>query len=243
MDRFLTAEWRYLAMLNYEIDPDILKPYIPLGTELDLWNGRTYVSLVGFLFLDTKVLNVPIPFHRNFEEVNLRFYLRRRDRDGWRRAVGFIKEIVPRWAIATVARMVYNEKYVSLPMCHSIDLDSDGRLKLDGTVKYEWQFDNRWHSLWVKTSGEPVDIPEGSEAEFIAEHYWGYSAQPSSTIEYRVEHPRWQIRDVIAYGVDCNVETLYGKEFVQALSAEPTSAFLAEGSSVTVYQGIEIPIE
>ncbi len=74
---FLTAEWRHLAMLNYEIDPVILRPFVPSGTELDSWNGKTYVSIVGFLFLKTRVRGLAIPFHQNFEEINLRFYVRR----------------------------------------------------------------------------------------------------------------------------------------------------------------------
>ena len=75
---FLTARWRYLAMLNYEVPPEALAPLVPAGTELDSWQGKTFVSVVGFLFLDTRVLGIAIPGHRDFEEVNLRFYVRRK---------------------------------------------------------------------------------------------------------------------------------------------------------------------
>ena len=102
--RFLSAVWRNLVMLNYEIEPDILRPLVPQGVELDSWKGKYFVSLVGFQFLDTRVLGMPIPFHRNFEEVNLRYYVRRRVEKGWRRGVVFVKEVVPRWAIATRGR-------------------------------------------------------------------------------------------------------------------------------------------
>jgi len=97
---FLTAEWRYLAMLNYEIDPVCLLSYVPIGTELDNWNGKTFVSVVGFLFLNARILGWSIPFHHNFEEINLRFYVRRKTREGWRRGVAFVRELVPRRAIA-----------------------------------------------------------------------------------------------------------------------------------------------
>src|SRR5262245_60741200 len=122
MRRFLTAEWRHLVMLNYEIDPAALRARVPAGTELDSWNGKTFVSLVGFRVLRTRVLGVPVLFHRSsigkgisrtswgsFEEVNLRFYVRRRAPEGWRRGVVFVKEIVPKAAVAAVARWVYNE--------------------------------------------------------------------------------------------------------------------------------------
>src|SRR6266513_2477095 len=132
--RFLTAEWRSLAMLNYEVDRSVLARRVPPGTELDSWGGVVYVSVVGFLFLKTRVLGVPIPGHRNFEEVNLRFYVRRKADGEWRRGVVFVKEIVPRRAIAAVARGLYGENYVAMPMSHAID----GR-----RVEYRWGIENR----------------------------------------------------------------------------------------------------
>lgn len=118
--RFLTAEWRDLAMLNFAIDPAILAPLVPRGTELDSWHATTYVSLVGFRFLRTRLLGLPVPWHRDFEEVNLRFYVRRREGGELRRGVVFIRELVPRRAIAAVARVWYNEPYIALPMRHRI---------------------------------------------------------------------------------------------------------------------------
>lgn len=229
MKQFLRAEWRHLAMLNYEIEPALLTPFVPAGTELDSWNGKNFVSMVGFRFLNTRVLGVPIPFHRDFEEVNLRFYVRHKADDGWRRGVVFIKEIVPRTAIALIARKFYNEPYVALPMAHRVD---------SGSAEYSWRFNGRSNSLEVVTLGGPQELREGSEAEFITEHYWGYTAQrDGSSLEYRVEHPRWRVWDTVTAKLDCDVTGLYGKQFVAALSAKPSSAFLAEGSAVSVSKG------
>src|SRR5690348_18142677 len=99
----LTAEWRHLALLQYVVDPAVLLPLVPLGTELDSWEGRTLVSMVGFRFLRVRVLGASILFHTDFDEVNLRFYVRRRVAEGWRRGVVFVREIVPRRAVALVA--------------------------------------------------------------------------------------------------------------------------------------------
>jgi uncharacterized protein len=236
--KFLTAEWRYLAMINYEIDPAILLPFIPRGTELDFWNGKTYVSLVGFMFLNTRVLGLPIPFHINFEEVNLRYYVRFKSKEGWRRGVSFIKEIVPRFAIATVARVIYNENYVSMPMRHIIDFDQFGRLKENGQIEYGWFYNGRWNSLQVKTKGESRPMISGSEEEFITEHYWGYCSQrDGSSIEYQVEHPQWRAWQLSDFSLDCDFEQLYGREYSSCLSLSPTSAFLADGSAITVRKG------
>jgi uncharacterized protein YqjF (DUF2071 family) len=193
---FLTAEWRYLAMLNFEIEAAILRPYVPVGTELDSWNGKTYVSVVGFLFLNTKVLGIPIPFHRNFEEVNLRFYVRYKASDGWRRGVVFIKEIVPRFAIATVARVVYNENYVALAMRHALEKERDS-LKRASLVEYGWRYRGEWNFLRVQIKDDAKALITGSEEEFITEHYWGYAAQKNGgCVEYQVEHPPWTVWQV-----------------------------------------------
>lgn len=234
---FLTAEWRWLAMLNYEIDPHILAPYVPAGTELDFWNGKTYISLVGFLFRDCRVRGFSIPFHRHFEEVNLRFYVRHKADDGWRRGVVFIKELVPRWAIAFIARTFYNENYFALPMAHRIETLPDETR----AVAYSWQFQHSENFMKVTTCRMPYQPAIGSQPEFITEHYWGYARQrDGSTMEYRVEHPRWQIWDTAAAEVHCDVANLYGKEFCEFLDREPASAFLADGSEVKVCHGVKL---
>lgn len=166
--RFLTAEWRHLAMLNYHIDPAALRSRVPRGTKLDSWNGKTFVSLVGFMFLNTKLLGVPVPFHRHFEEVNLRFYVRSRGEEGWRRGGVFVKEIVPRWAIAAVARLCYGERYVCVPMRHRLETDA-GILRENGAVKYEWRHHAEWSHLEVRATGQPAVPQAGSEEEFITE--------------------------------------------------------------------------
>ena len=234
---FLTAEWRWLAMLNYEVDPHILAPYVPAGTELDFWNGKTYLSLVGFLFQECRVRGIAIPFHRHFEEVNLRFYVRHQTDDGWRRGVVFIKELVPRWAIAYVARTFYNENYFVLPMSHRIETLPDEAK----AVSYSWRFQRRENWMKVTTRGTPQQPAEGSQPEFITEHYWGYARQrDGSTMEYRVEHPRWQIWETASAGVQCDVANLYGKEFCEFLDRQPASAFLADGSEVKVCHGVKL---
>lgn len=235
---FLTAEWRYLAMLNYEIEPAVLAPLVPQGTELDSFNGKTFVSIVAFLFLNTRVGGIPIPFHRNFEEVNLRFYVRHKADDGWRRGVVFIKELVPRSAIAFVARKLYNENYVALPMSHRIEKHRD-EVK---SVFYSWRLNGHEDVLKLAVDGEPQPLVDGSIQEFITEHYWGYARQrDGSTMEYRVEHPRWRVWEARRAELNCQVADLYGEKFGRFLNQPPASAFLAEGSEVKVHKGVKLP--
>jgi len=228
--RFLTGAWRSLVMLNWEVDPAILRPYVPRGTELDAWRGRTFVSCVGFLFTDTRVMGIPVPFHTRFEEVNLRFYVGRQGPEGWRRGVCFIREIVPRRAVAALARGVYNERYVAMPMRHTVELGARG-----GRVEYGWRLGGRWCSVGARVAGEPAALAAGSEEEFITEHYWGYAAQrDGGTVEYQVEHPSWRVWTAHDARLDADVAALYGAEFAAPLAAPPSSAFVADGSPITV---------
>jgi hypothetical protein len=226
---FLTANWRYLAMLNYVVDSRVLTPLIPAGTEIDFDNGETFLSVVGFLFLDTRLLGLPIPLHRDFEEVNLRFYVRRKSAETWRRGVVFIRELVPRRAIALIARACYGENYFAMPMKHEIE-HLDSNLK----VEYSWRRRRKWESLKMTATGDPQLTAAGSHAEFITEHYWGYTRLTSGCGEYRIEHPRWKIWDATSFELDADAATLYGKELAAVLDQPPRSAFIADGSPIAV---------
>ena len=236
MRPFLTANWRYLAVLNFVVDPQILALLIPPGTEIDFENGETFLSVVGFLFLDTRLLGLPIPLHRDFEEVNLRFYVRKKSADTWRRGVVFVREFVPRRAIAIVARTFYGENYVALPMKHQID-----HVDLKLSVEYSWRRGRKWESLKMSATGEPQAIPAGSHGEFITEHYWGYTFFRGGCSEYRVEHPRWKIWNADRFEFSADVAALYGEQFVETLSAKPHSAFIADGSPIEVLLREQLP--
>ena len=233
---FLTTEWRHLAMLNYEIDPAVLETYLPAGTELDTWKGKHFISVVGLLFLNTRLYGISVPFHRDFEEINLRFYVRRETAGEVRRGVVFIKEIVPKPAITMVARAFYNENYVTMPTSHSIVRNGSGI-----SVAYRWRQPDFTHSLDVHAEGSPILLQDNTEEEFIAEHYWGYAAQRGGgTLEYEVEHPRWRVWQIQDATLNCDVERLYGPQFADHISAAPASALLAEGSPVIVRRGTRL---
>ena len=233
---FLTAEWRSLAMANYEVDPAVLARFLPAGTELDNFGGRMFVSMVGFRFLETRVFGVPFPWHRDFDEVNLRFYVRRRvaGEDDWRRGAVFIREIVPKFFIAAVARLLYNEPYLARPMRHEVETSPHFT-----RANYDWHYAGRWNTLSVVgEGGEAQPVAPGSEEEFITEHYWGYNRQRGGgTMEYAVEHPRWRLWRAKEHALNCDVAALYGPEFVPFLVARASSAFLVEGSQVSVRCG------
>ena len=222
-------------MLNFPIEPKALQEHIPKGTELDHWEGTTYVSLVGFLFLDTKVKGLAVPFHRDFEEINLRFYVRSRGPEGWRRGVVFVREVVSKQAIAFFARLLYNENYLACPTRSSV-VDPSG--DTTGSVEYGWRPDGQWLSIGAEFSGEPSLPGKNSLEKFITEHYWGYSIQrDGGTMEYQVEHPQWKVWEATYPTMSGDFVGFYGPEFSPFLQSPPSSAFVADGSPVIVRNG------
>jgi uncharacterized protein len=233
---FLQATWKKLAMANYAVAPNLLGPYLPHKTELDLWDNTCYVSLVGFMFLDTKVKGFKIPFHSDFEEVNLRFYVRYKEEGTWKRGVVFIKEIVPKYALTFVANMVYGEHYETMPMQHHWTKENDRQV-----IEYRWKSRAKWNSIIVRAGLELHDIQDGSEEEFITEHYWGYTKiNDRKTSEYGVEHPKWQVFKTLDYKIDVDFGNIYGQSFGFLDNTKPKSVFLAEGSLIEVKGGRKI---
>lgn len=230
---FLAAEWRKLALAQYAVDREILLKYLPPNTELDDWQGKYYVSLVGFMFIDVKLRGLNIPFHTNFEEVNLRFYVRYKDGEEWKRGVVFIKEIVPLPAITFVANTIYKENYQTLPMKH-VWIEQEHQLEVD----YLWKSNKKWNKFSVTTSSKAQEILIGSEEEFITEHYWGYTKiGVNRTSEYGVEHPRWEAYPIKDYSIDVDFGINYGREFAFLSNTKPNSVMLAEGSEIRVMKG------
>lgn len=230
---FLTAEWRHLVLLSYDVDPTLLAPRVPPGTTLDLWRGRALVSVVGFRFLATRVGGVAIPLHRDFEEVNFRFYVRRAVDGEVRRGVVFIRELVSRAAVSLLARLAYNEPYRTVPMRHTTP---EAPTDVPERLAYEWRTAAGWQRVEATAVGAPSVPSDDSEAAFVTEHYWGYGrARDGTTLEYEVEHPRWQVWRAHIPALVADIATLYGEGFVRPLEDRPASAYIADGSPVAVY--------
>jgi uncharacterized protein len=229
---FLSTEWRDLLMLNYEIDPVLLRPFVPRGTELDSFEGKTYISLVGLRFSRTRLFgSISVPFHTDFDEVNLRIYVRRQEGGEFRRGVVFIREIVSLPFVTFTARLAYAENYMTLPLRHAIRLTGSG-----GSVEYSWKFWRQPYRMCGLASGAGPRANEGSLEQFISEHYWGYTRRRhGSSLEYHVSHEPWRIWPATDVTFEGNGPCLYGAELGRTLSRAPDSAFIADGSPVVVY--------
>ncbi|MBK0381358.1 DUF2071 domain-containing protein [Pedobacter sp. SD-b] len=222
-------------MANYLVDAKVLKKYIPPHTQLDSYNGKYYVSLIGFMFMDTRIKGFKIPFHINFEEINLRFYVKYNSGENQKRGAVFISEVVSKPMIALVANTLFHEHYEILKTKHSWE-----RFEHHQKISYQLK-KKQWYELSVSTGLEARKIISGSEEEFITEHYFGYTkAGKNKSLAYDVEHPRWEIYDVKDFTIKADFEDLYGADFGFLNHAEPSSVFLVEGSDVLIRDGKKI---
>lgn len=230
MKTFLKANWQQLIMANYEIDPSLLLPYLPKGVELDYFQGKTFVSLVGFLFKNSSVFGIPIPFMGTFEEVNLRFYVVRKVDNEIRRGVVFINETVPNKIVAWVANKLYKEHYKAVPTQYKWRINDDSK-----EIEYRWKVNSKWNSIRVQAFPMKQKMKPESIEEFIFEHYYGYTkVNAEKSIEYRINHPSWEINDIESYHIECDFAEFYGKDFEVLNTTTPHSILLAEGSAISV---------
>ena len=229
-DTFLSARWENLIMANYEVNPDVLIPYLPNGVELDFHHNKTYVSLVGFMFKKTSLFKIPIPFLGTFEEINLRFYVKRMEGDNIKRGVVFINETVPYKLVAWLANKLYKEHYISIPTKNTIEVTSRSK-----NIRYQWKINKEWNHIAVNAARENEQMIPGSIEEFIFEHYYGYTKINNRVSqEYKVNHPRWRVNKVADYSIYCDFTSMYGNDFSFLSNHQPDSVILAEGSPVTV---------
>ncbi|MBX7151425.1 DUF2071 domain-containing protein [bacterium] len=227
MSVFLTAQWLRLINITYAVSPEILKPHLPSGLELDLRDGKAFVSFVAFDFADTRVLSFKIPYHVNFPEVNLRYYANYKGRRG----VVFLREFVPRFWIAFVADRIYNEPYQAIAMHSTFDETSDSL-----SISHRLIKNKKTSSVEVKADKNTFIPSDNSVEHFFKEHDVGFGrTKKGETLWYRVEHPVWEVHPISEMRIEVDFENLYGTEWKFLKDAEPYCALLAKGSGIKVF--------
>lgn len=228
---FLTADWRDVVLVNYRVDPDLLRPHLPPGSVLDTPDGTPdlhLVSLVAFTFANTRVHGIPIPGGRRFGEVNVRFYARR----GPMRAAVFVREFVPAPIIAFGARALYRQPYRLARVEHAVERRPDA---IVATTTFE-RGETRGT---IRIDADPVPfLPDpASEEHFLKEHYWGFDRGWSgAAFRYRVDHPVWRTHAVRRAAVDLDPGMLIGGRWATVdWNAALHSVLLAEGSRAVVW--------
>lgn len=227
MSVFLTAEWNYLINITYAVDPKVLMPHLPKGLNLDIIDGKAFVSFVAFEFNDVNVKGFKIPFHRKFPEINLRFYVNRNGKRG----VVFIKEFVPKYFVALIANKIYNEPYSAVKMNHDLQ-----KIEKELKVSHSICINNEWHSISVIAENKPFTPSVNSTEHYFKEHEIGFGKdKKGNTLEYKVEHPVWEIYPINKIESTICFAKIYGKDWAFLDSEKPFNTLLARGSGIKVF--------
>jgi uncharacterized protein YqjF (DUF2071 family) len=194
------------------------------------------LSLVAFHFADNRVLGVPIPFAREYDQINLRFYVRRRLEDGgWRRGVVFLRELAPAKPVVAGARFVYGERYDCVPVTARVRPPGAAGTR-GGRAVYRWRDRHQVHRLAVDFHG-PAALPgPGSLEDFLTDRHFGYVSAERATREYRVDHPPWRVWPATDARLSHGIADAFGRRFERALDRAPLSAFVAEGSRMELHR-------
>lgn len=230
MLKFLTANWQNIIMANYEVPPEVLMKYLPKGIELDLFENKAFVSLVGFMFSNTRIFKIPIPKLGTFEEINLRFYVKQKIGNKTYKGVVFINESIPYKLVAWIANKLYKEHYVTMPTKHQWELNESNK-----KISYQWLKNKKWNSMQVHATNQAQNMIPGSFEHFIFEHYLGFTkVNESITEKYAIFHPSWLINEVTNSTISCNFEDNYGNDFAFLNEQKPSAVFLTEGSDISI---------
>lgn len=199
-----------------------------MGTRLDSWNGKTFLSLESFQFRNTKFLGRSVPFHEHFEQVNLRFYVT--DTNS-RAAVVYIKEISPKRLVCWMANSIFQENYEHLKM-HSVHLAAiPGRSQ---TVEYYWKTKESWNSIHAECEGDQKLPSSGSLEEFLLNRNLTVTALPEGgSAFFQMEHSAWKFWKAEAK-ILIDAEASFGLQFRDTLEGPCHSAFISDGSFVRV---------
>ena len=230
MKTLLTAYWTNLLAATFEADETLLNKFLPRGTELNTWHGKYLISIVAFMFSKPAILNISAPFYRSFEEINLRFYVRYKENDQWKKGVVFIKEIAPARIIGLTAGWLYQENFIYLPLKHKFYANNKCQY-----ISYSCKVKNQWGHLNMVCSSK--DNEPGSERvqTFVRDHYWGYTKKSNNnTAEFLIEHRLWKIYQATDYDLNLNIGEIYGKDFTDLFLQKPISVILMDGSFTKV---------
>jgi len=232
---FLSGHFDHIVLFNYAVAPEFLAPYLPAHTELDLHDCRYFCSLVGVRCLDLHTHGMPLWPFRNYAQVNLRFYVCRQiDAPHWRHGVVFIKQLIPHRLVAWTARRLFNERTETQRVTALVEATAEGTEQ----VEYRWPFQGEHCRLKTSFRPQPPCAAPEQQRLFFVERHWGYAAQrDGSTLEYRFDHPPWQVYRPLDMTSSVSVGDFFGPPFTELFRSPPDSILACRGSAVSLARG------
>lgn len=223
----LTARWSNLILLTYPVDEGLVRPWLPRDVEPDLVDGRAQVSLIAFDFVDTRVRGRRIPGFVDFPEINFRTYVRQGDRRG----VAVLRELVPSPLAAAIGRLRFNEPFRSAQM-----ESRTASLGDELVVEHRWRWKDGRHFVRVTADQNSDAAPLEGPVHDLLGRRWAFGrTRRGDPMVLRVEHPAWALRRVRTLDFEVDFGALYGPEWAELNQRQPASTHLAVGSAVSIF--------
>ena len=234
------AEWREIVVINFEIDPKLLRNFIPPKTELDFFNETSFVTLMARACKNVKPYGWPIVFAKSIDQILLRFYVKRKVGDTWRRGVCLIRDYLPKRKASFFLNWMFKHSFTQVPIKRTSSNFESGLPTQLPTVEYQWTTGDYVNHIKVNARSQMRQQEQETKESFVLDHHYGYTVKEGKTYEYYVEYSPWAMWDAQSGSFDCDTENVFGRPFVRALKQRPASVFLARGSDVIIYRPTEI---
>ncbi|MDX2376963.1 DUF2071 domain-containing protein [Microbacterium sp. LRZ72] len=216
----IRQQWGEVSFLHWRVEPARVAPMLPPGTRPDVFDGSSWVGLIGFMLSGHRFLPLPpVPVLGTFAEINVRLYS---IDDNDERGVVFLSLDADRLLPVLAANALYGLPYTWSRVAAVRRGDT-------------WRYRSVRHTggrvgtrFSVRGLGEADDTP-------LAHHLtarWGFhEAVRGRTIYGRNIHSPWPLQRGRLLSLDDDLLEAAGFEGLAA--SEPASVLVSPGAVVT----------
>lgn len=201
--------WRDLLFVHWPLPPASIRPLVPAGLALDLFEGQAWVTLIPFLIAESRPVGLPRALGMRLLETNLRTYVRGPDDQP---GVYFWSLEASSLLAVLGARLLYGLPYFPAAMAMRKDgarVDYWSRRRVGGPA--------RLAVTWTIGAAQGT-ATAGTRDHFLVERYLLYVARGRRLYHARVRHQPYPLHHARVETLD---ESLLGAAGITAPGAPP----------------------
>ncbi len=221
MKLLLVADWNYMFVRSFLVEPKLLQDKLNPLLDLTLFNGKALVQIVGRAIENTKIKGLAISPIKFFD-FNLQVKVKKDEKDGFI----LVKQIVPKYCVANFISRLFYAKAETLPMEEKKIIEND-KMIIQQSI---WK-DKELSEIQIvaEANPTPIESPFGnSRNKFVFSEENGFQ-------EFSIETEHWNSFNIEKSTFNLNHEKLYGKEWEFLKDAEFLETKLYQGSYLKVF--------
>jgi uncharacterized protein len=182
--------WYDLLFAHWEIDPELIKPFIPKNLMLDTYKGKAWIAVVPFRMSGIRLRNMPqIPFTSKFPEINVRTYVTYQGKPG----VYFLSLDASNYLAVKVANSFFYLPYFLSEMVVSSEGDSIYYQSNRSRSKEEFRFKGKYQPI-----SDVFHAECGSLEYWLTERYCLYTEKHNRLYRGEIHHKPWDLQEAKA---------------------------------------------